>query len=62
MDDFPTAYADCPTTYEVTYRSEWTTEVDAHSPEEAQEIAENWVLESLGNYFHLDHEEIEVHE
>ena len=49
-------------TYEVTYRSEWTTEVDAHSPEEAQEIAENWVLESLGNYFHLDHEEVEVHE
>ena len=49
-------------TYEVTYKSEWTTEVEAENPEEAERIAENWVLESLGNYFHLDHEEIEVHE
>ena len=49
-------------TYEVTYRSEWTTEVEAENPKEAERIAENWVLESLGNYFHLDHEEIEVHE
>ena len=49
-------------TYEVTYRSEWTTEVEAENPEAAERIAENWALESLGNYFHLDHEEIEVHE
>ena len=49
-------------TYEVTYRSEWTTEVEANTPEEAEKIAWEWVLESLGNYFHLDHEEIEVDE
>ena len=49
-------------TYEVTYKSEWTTEVEAANPEEAEKIAWEWVLESLGNYFHLAHEEIEVDE
>ena len=49
-------------TYEVTYRSEWTAEVEALDPEHAEEIAWDWVIEKLGNYFHLDHEEIEVHE
>jgi hypothetical protein len=49
-------------TFDVTYRSEWTTEVEAYDEEHAEEIAWDWVIEKLGNYFHLDHEEIEVKE
>ena len=47
-------------TYEVTYRCEWNTEVEAYDEEHAEEIAWEWVRERLANYFHLDHEEIEV--
>jgi len=47
-------------TYDVIYRSEWTTEVEALDEEHAEEIAWEWVKEQLSNYFHLDHDEIEV--
>ena len=51
-----------PKTFDVTYRAEWNTEVEAMDEEHAEEIAWGWVQEQLSNYFHLDHEEIEVHE
>ena len=49
-------------TFDVTYRAEWNTEVEAMDEEHAEEIAWGWVQERLSNYFHLDHEEVEVRE
>ena len=51
-----------PKTFDVTYRAEWNTEVEAMDEEHAEEIAWGWVQERLSNYLHLDHEEVEVHE